>query len=247
MEVAMNNNLDPITELAHLLGKFDLVDLSHTLQEGIPSFPTHSKFFHMPWPQPNDPALMYQILMHEHNGTHVDAPAHFIRGDIDPEHHWMHTVAPDRLLAPCNILDFSASPPEELLELERVKAWEGTHHKIASGDIVIFNFGVHKRWALGEAGWQYAERWPGLARDTSEYLAKIGVKAVGTDTLGLDASGSTDIPAHDTLLVRGILIMENLTNLDNLPPRCFLLAIPLKIYEGTASPIRALALIPKGD
>jgi kynurenine formamidase len=55
---------------------------------------------------------------------------------------------------------------------------------------------------------------------------------------------------HDTLLVRGILIvpiMENLTNLEHLPPACFFMAIPLKIYEGTASPIRALALVPKGE
>jgi kynurenine formamidase len=85
-----------------------------------------------------------------------------------------------------------------------------------------------------------------LDRDTAQYLAEIGVGAVGTDTLGLDCLGSVEIPAHDILLVRGILIMENLTNLENLPPACFFMAIPLKIYEGTASPIRALALIPKG-
>lgn len=239
------SNQDLITELALLLSKFDIVDLSHTLQEGIPTFPTHSKFFHMPWAQPNDPATMFQILMHEHNGTHVDAPAHFIRGKIDPERHWMHTIAPDRLLAPCHVLDFSNPASEQLLHLEQVKQWEADHQTIQPGDVVIFNFGIHKRWKLGEAGWSYAEGWPGLARDTAEYLAEVGVKAVGTDTLGLDCYGSTEIPAHDTLLVRGILIMENLTNLEGLPPRCFFMAIPLKIYEGSASPIRALALIPK--
>lgn len=243
----MDNSRDLITNMAQLLHNFDIVDLSHTLQEGIPSFPTHSKFFHMPWSQPNDPATMFQILMHEHNGTHVDAPAHFIRGKIDPERHWMHTIAPDSLLAPCKVLDFSASPPEQVLYLDKVKEWEEKHHKIETGDIVIFNFGVHKLWQIGDEGWKYCEWWPGLARDTSEYLAEIGVRAVGTDTLGLDCMGSTEIPAHDTLLVRGILIMENLTNLQNLPSRCFFMAIPLKIYEGTASPIRALALVPKGD
>lgn len=245
----MDKNQDLIKQLATLLGKFEVVDLSHTLQEGIPSFPTHSKFFHMPWPQPNDPATMFQILMHEHNGTHVDAPAHFIRGEIDPERHWMHTISPDNLLAPCKVLNFSASPPgNKLLYLASVKQWEETNNlKIEPGDVVIFNFGIHRFWGLGEAGWKYTEWWPGLARDTSEYLAQIGVKAVGTDTLGLDCQGSTEIPAHDTLLVRGILIMENLANLDNLPPACFFMAIPLKIFEGTASPIRALALVPKGE
>jgi arylformamidase len=247
MEVIVDVTQNPIDQLDKLLSEFEVVDLSHLLREGIPSFPTHSKYFHMPWKQPNDPATMYQLLMHEHNGTHVDAPAHYIRGGLDPQRHWMHFVSPDALLGPCNLLDFSSSPPEQLLYLEQVKRWEEANHKIQPGDIVIFNFGIHNLWGLDEAGWKYHERWPGLARDTAEYLAEIGVRAVGTDTLGLDCSGSTEIPSHDTLLVRGILILENLTNLEGLPARFFFMAIPLNIYEGTASPIRALALVPKNS
>ena len=71
------------------------------------------------------------------------------------------------------------------------------------------------------------------------------IAAGGTDTLGLDCSGSTEIPAHTTFLVNNILIMENLTNLDSLPLRFNFVAIPLKIKKGTASPIRALAFIEK--
>ena len=65
--------------LSEVLARFEVRDLSHQLEEGIPFFPTHSRFYHMPANRDDDPAMMFQILMHEHNGTHVDAPAHDAR------------------------------------------------------------------------------------------------------------------------------------------------------------------------
>lgn len=223
-----------------------VVDLSHRLEEGIPAFPTHSKFYHMPWRQFDDPALMFQILMHEHNGTHVDAPAHYIAQGLDPTKHYMDQVAPDRLIGIANTLcmDLSAS---ELLSKDRVVQWENAHGSINPSEIVLFNFGWHRKWALEDAGRDFVAAWPGLDRGCAEYLLEKGVKAVGTDCLGLDASGSLEIPAHDTLLRNGILIMENLANLDGLPDRCFFMAVPLSIKEGTASPIRPLAFLPKEE
>jgi kynurenine formamidase len=235
-----------INQLNELFTQFHIVELSHRLEEGIPTFPTHSKFYHMPWRQYNDPALMYQILMHEHNGTHVDAPAHYIAGEIDPGKDYMDKVAPNRLIAPANLLSFSISP-SELVTRAMVEQWEKNHHIINKEEIVLFNFGWHRKWALWEAGQEYIAEWPGIDRSCAEYLLGKGIKAVGTDCLGLDAFGSTDIPAHDTLLKNGILILENLANLDQLPDRCFFIALPLAIKDGTASPIRALAFVTKED
>ena len=84
-----------------------------------------------------------------------------------------------------------------------------------------------------------------MDKSSSKYLLNKKIAAVGTDTLGLDCSGSTAIPAHTIFLVNNILIMENLTNLDSLPTRFNFIAIPLKIKKGTASPLRALAFIEK--
>ena len=57
-----------------------VIDLSQTLEEHMPHFPTHSKFFHNLWSSYDGRALAhYLLVMHEHNGTHVDAPVHFLK------------------------------------------------------------------------------------------------------------------------------------------------------------------------
>src|SRR5271170_7973433 len=57
-----------------------VIDLSQALEEHMPHFPTHSMFFHNLWgsPERGGRSLSYMLVMHEHNGTHVDAPAHFL-------------------------------------------------------------------------------------------------------------------------------------------------------------------------
>ena len=83
----------------------------------------------------------------------------------------------------------------------------------------------------------------GLSVRAAELLRDRGVKAVGTDCVGLDSGdgGHGELPAHRTLLPAGILIMENLANLWRIPEVSFLLALPLPIAGGTGSPIRAVA------
>lgn len=56
-----------------------------------------------------------------------------------------------------------------------------------------------------------------------------------------------DLKAHYEFLPNGVLVLENLTNLDGLPPVVLFAALPLKIAGGTGSPVRAVALVAKGD
>ena len=226
-----------------LFSNFKIIDLSHTLEEGIPSFPTHTKYYHLDANQINDPAHMSQILMHEHNGTHVDAPAHYIK--TGPKNkHFMEYVNPIHLIGSAVHINLNKYK-KKLVTLPIIKEWEKKNFIIKKNDIVIFNFGWHKKWKIGTKGKEYIKNWPGLDKLSSEYLLQKRITAVGTDTLGLDCSGSISIPAHTTFLINNILIMENLNNLDVLPSRFNFIAIPLKIKKGTASPIRALAFIDK--
>ena len=226
-----------------LFSNFKIIDLSHTLEEGIPSFPTHTKYYHLDANQINDPAHMSQILMHEHNGTHVDAPAHYIK--TGPKNkHFMEYVNPIQLIGSAVHINLNKYK-NKLVTLPIIKEWEKKNFIIKKNDIVIFNFGWHKKWKIGTKGKEYIKNWPGLDKLSSEYLLQKRISAVGTDTLGLDCGGSISIPAHTTFLINNILIMENLNNLDVLPSRFNFIAIPLKIKKGTASPIRALAFIDK--
>jgi arylformamidase len=229
--------------LSEVLARFEIRDLSHLLEEGIPFFPTHSRFYHMAANRDDDPAVMFQILMHEHNGTHVDAPAHYIREGPDPSRHFLHSVAPAHLVAPACLVDVSHSPPP-LLPAKSLNDWESAHGPIRTDEIVIFNFGWHRKWKLRTEGADFVRSWPGLSAEAADVLLDRRVRAVGTDCLSIDQSGSTEIPAHDRFLRNGILIMENLASLDGLPRRFFFFAAALKIKDGSGSPIRALAFIP---
>jgi kynurenine formamidase len=68
------------------------------------------------------------------------------------------------------------------------------------------------------------------------------VGAVGTDCLSIDHFSAYDLPAHVILLKQSIPIFENLNSLQQVERRCFVISIPLKIKDGTASSVRVLAI-----
>jgi kynurenine formamidase len=77
-------------------------------------------------------------------------------------------------------------------------------------------------------------------------LVEKKVKLVGTDCNNVDASSDETFKAHGVLLNNHVSVIEALTNLHKLPPMgAFLMAFPLKIKNGSGSPVRAAALIPR--
>ena len=78
-----------------------LVDLTHPLEEGMPVWPTLSRFFKTLWCSIHygDEATAHQLVLNEHTGTHVDAPAHYLPPG-HPEHRWVDEV-PVGSGAPC--------------------------------------------------------------------------------------------------------------------------------------------------
>src|SRR5271157_6591741 len=76
----MENLMSDVSALLEKLRGLRVVDLSQALEEHMPCFPTHAMFFHNLWHTyaHGGRSLSYQVVMHEHNGTHVDAPAHFL-------------------------------------------------------------------------------------------------------------------------------------------------------------------------
>lgn len=216
----------------------------------MPSYPTHSKYFHTLWESywHGDVAVAYQLLMNEHSGTHVDAPAHFMRPESGPAHVWIDEVEPTALMGPAMKIDLSDRVPERgLVDSTMIEAWEAEHRPITEGSIVLFRFGWDLKWAPRPNGNAYVANWPGLAKSGAELLVRRGVKAVGTDAISLDADQNQEFPAHYTLLSRRILIIENLASLHRLPEEFLFLAAPLRIRGGSGSPIRALALVPKSS
>jgi kynurenine formamidase len=82
-----------------------------------------------------------------------------------------------------------------------------------------------------------------VGRDAAEYLIEKSVAALGVDTLSPDPPAAlAKDPIHPLVLEKGVLIIENLANLEQLPDFFLFVALPLKIRQGSGSPIRAVAL-----
>ena len=222
---------------------YEWVDLSHTLEEDIPAYPTHARFGKTLYEsyEYGDAARHYGLTMSEHTGTHMDAPLHFI--SEGPAHYGTDEIPLGRLAGRAATIGATDLGADDLVKVGYIEAWEEEHAPIEAGDRVLIRYGWDLRWATGPEGRRFLEGWPGLSGEAAQYLVGKGVTLVGCDTLAIDAAGSTEHPAHYALLGSEVYIFENLKNLDRLPPFCLFLALPLKIKGGSGSPVRAVALV----
>lgn len=194
------------------------------------------------------------IRMGEHTGTHFDAPVHWITGRDLPDNR-CDTIPARRFVGPACVIDVTADVAgneDFLLMPEHVVAWEKKHGRIPAGAWVFLRTGWSARadarsfLNVGPDG----PHSPGFHRTTSELLAKDrDVLGVGVETVGTDAgqAGTFDppFPNHTTMHGAGKFGLASLRNLDQLPATgAVVIAAPLKIVNGSGSPLRVLAITP---
>ena len=238
--------MSDVSALAAKLRESRVIDLSQTLEEHMPRFPTHAMFFHNLWSsyQHGGRSLHYQLVMHEHNGTHVDAPLHFLKNAPPEAHVTIERVPLAQLIGRGVRIDCRGMNIGDYVAKGQVVEWESRHGAIEAGDIVLFDFGWAARWALRPHDQPYVEDWPGVGMDVAEHLLSRQAAALGVDTLSPDPPAALSTrPIHPVVLEKQMLIIENLCNLDQLPDFFVFLALPLKIREGSGSPVRAVALV----
>jgi kynurenine formamidase len=201
------------------------------------------------------PAWYWNTLhLGEHTGTHFDAPVHWITGK-DRARNTTDTIPPHQFFGPACVIDVSkevAQFEDFLLTRDHVLAWEGEHGKIPAGAWVLLRTDWSKR--QGREAFLNAKEdgphSPGWTADCLRLLAhERDVLGVGVETVGTDAgqAGGLDppFPAHNIMHGAGKLGLASLCNLDHLPPTgALVIAAPLKIVNGSGSPLRVLALTP---
>ena len=189
-----------------------------------------------------------RVHLSEHSGTHVDAPNHFVEGGQAVTDLPLQT-----LISPAVVIDASVDingNGDAVLELATVKAWEEKHGVIPAGCVVLLRTGWEdlydqpQRYGAGPDGLHF----PGFGVEAASYLVECGVVGIGIDTLGIDAGADLDFPVHrDVTLPKQVWHIENLTNLKSLPATGALVFIGvLPLVDGSGSPARILALVPKG-
>ncbi|MGA2461034.1 MAG: cyclase family protein [Candidatus Bathyarchaeia archaeon] len=178
-------------------------------------------------------AFSLDLLVHTpHSGTHVDAPAYLFRNGKT-----IDQFGPDALFKDAVLLDLTHTKPGEQIDDEDLEAAEEEAGVgVREGEAVILYTG----WGDAE---QNDQQYPFLSANGAEYLEFKRVGAVGVDTPNLDDPLDKGSPAHTVLLRSGILVLEELCNLDLIETERFrLIALPLRI--GLAcSPVRAVAVV----
>src|SRR5262245_53131346 len=201
------------------------------------------------------PAWYWNVLhMGEHTGTHFDAPVHWITGKDLPDN-TCETIPVRRFVGPACVIDVTKeveANEDFLLMPEHVAAWEKQHGTIPRDAWVLLRTGWSKRTDpaaflnVREDG----PHSPGFHKTTSELLARDrGVLGVGVETVGTDAgqAGTFDppFPNHSIMHGAGKFGLASLCNLDQLPPTgAVVIAAPLKIVNGSGSPLRVIAITP---
>lgn len=194
------------------------------------------------------------LKLGEHSGTHFDAPHHWITGR-DYADGATDTIDPKAFVAPVNVIDCAkeaAADADFLLTAAGVQAWEAEHGEIKAGEWVVMRTDWDK-FNSDEAAYLNADEngphTPGPSVDCIEYLMAKGAMGWGTQCVGTDAGAAggftPPFPAHNLLHKNNRYGLASLCNLDQLPAKgAVLIVAPLKIVNGTGSPIRALALVP---
>lgn len=232
--------------LTWLLDGCEAVDLSHAFEEGMPRYSTHSPYQHQLWESywDGDAAVAYHLSMNEHTGTHVDAPAHFVRDGHDA-HTWVDELSVTSLIGRGVCIDATDATAGRAFGTSVVERFERRHGEIRAGDVVMFHTGWSDRWAVAPQDRGYGHPWPGPDDETAHLLRDRRVRAVGTDTMGIDGTEAAGFPVHNILLGARILVLENLARLGDLPPVSLFVAFPLRIAGGSGSPLRPVAFVPK--
>jgi kynurenine formamidase len=188
----------------------------------------------------------------EHTGTHFDAPIHWVTGKDLPNNS-VETMPPKDFVAPAVVIDCSAqcaANPDYLLTVADIEAFEAKHGRIAPRSWILLRTDWSKR-----AGEAYTNRredgahTPGPSVEAVNFLInERDAHGFGVETIGTDAGQAhllnPPYPAHTLFHAAGRYGLQCLTNLDQLPPTgAVVIATPLKIRDGSGSPLRVIALV----
>ena len=204
-------------------------DLSHSIQNGMTFFPGD--------PEPHitpaniaPPWRVTQLSMSTHTGTHIDAAAHFVPHGKTIDQYPLTRFSVSGIVIP--VLGYHDDEPIH------GDAFADRLSQLPQGSAVLIHTGWDRYWAS-----ERYMRHPYLSQEAAQLLLHSGAGIVGIDALNVDSTPQETDDAHATLLGNDVLIIENLTRLDQmLSDKLYHFSfLPLALAGLDGSPIRAIA------
>lgn len=204
------------------------------------------------------------LMFAEHTGTHFDAPTHWVpppdsglpgagpAGAISTDR-----VPLEQLSGPAVVVDVTdtvgrAEPGHSpRIEVAALEAFEAAHGRFEAGEVVLLRTDWDRRYVPGREGRGYVvdcvggrvPAWPAPTVEAVTLLVERGVRCLGVDTPSVGAA-EDGYPAHVAGLAHGLVYVEGLARLGELPVRGSTFAFfPLPVRGGSGAPGRAIALL----
>ncbi|MDZ7966284.1 MAG: cyclase family protein [Nostoc sp. DedSLP03] len=226
-----------------------VIHLSHVIDIDIPQWsgdPTVE--FETVAELNNDGYYLRRFSLGEHSATHINAPNSFHSSAVGIDQYPAQSLVVPAVVI--NVCQATAVNPDYALTVADVLAWEAEYGEISAGCVVILNTGWQKKWldksAFLNHDAQGIPHFPGFGSDATQFLLdRRQIVGVGIDTHGVDPGQDNSFTINRLVLEQPRIVLENLTNLDQLPPKGTTLAIaPLRLRGGSGSPVGVLAFVP---
>ncbi|WP_346939250.1 cyclase family protein [uncultured Clostridium sp.] len=203
-----------------------IIDLTHIIDENMPVFPgTKPPILNRKYTMEEHGFRETEITMFYHTGTHIDAPAHMLMNGLT-----LDELDIGQFIGKAIVLDFSTLS-NKIIELKDIVSYE---EQIKEVDFIIIKSGWDKYWGSKV----YYKYFPDLSDEAAKWIADFDLKGIG-----IDAMDSETFNVHKILLNRGMIVIENLTNLSAIEKEFFILSVlPLKNKSADGSPVRAIAI-----
>ncbi|MDQ7822287.1 MAG: cyclase family protein [Candidatus Eremiobacteraeota bacterium] len=202
------------------------IDVTVMIKNGMVGWPgdPEARISHAMEIERGDPCTVSLLELGAHAGTHMDAPAHFVRGGAGIDRMPVEAAISAARVIP--IKDHVSIRPEEL---------EG--HHIRRGERILFRTRNSEHcWDSG----RFFEDFVYISAAAACYLAGRKVKLVGVDYLSVGGFRADGVETHQALLKTGIWLIEGLNLKKVKPGRVQLLCLPLRIAGSDGAPARAL-------
>jgi len=189
----------------------------------------------------NGRAMISVLSILVHNGTHIDAPRHMLEKGSPIDQMPLGQLVKEGVL-----INLPNKGPNSVVTVKEI---EESGVELGPDRIPIIHTGfTEKTWGKPE----FWTQMPYLEAGVGALMASKGVPAVALDVfpekplwrgVKLDA-GEVWVANHLALFEKGIPLIQFVTNLSQIGTNKFLLvALPLKIKGGDASPARVVALV----
>ena len=212
-----------------------IIDLTLTVSDETPTFPGSPQPSFIPWENVKEDSYNLELLfLSTHTGTHMDAPYHFLEKGAK-----IHEISLKKLVSETVLIKSKKKGGESITKTD-IQKFEKKYGKITSFSSVIF----YTEWQRNLQKKYYFTKNPGLSVSAAKYLASKKINLVGIDSPSIDLGKDSKFSVHQIFAKKGMLIVENLANLEKIKSSKFhLVVLPLKLKNATGSPVRAIAFV----